>query len=101
MVEGCLVQDSCVWVSKYLGHVYLAMCQLRKNKDDDRLVDKVRQGKGLQFLSTRKVQKKIMSYCIASAVVVEKWHQKYTTAQIMDVGFYYKILEINRVGKSN
>ena len=52
MAEGWLVQESCVWITEYLGRVDKAMPMLWSSKDDDRLVDEVRQGKGLRFRLT-------------------------------------------------
>ena len=81
MAEGWLVQESCVWIIEYLGRVDKAMPMLWSSKDDDRLVDEVRQGKGLRFWLTEVTREKIQSYCIANAVLMEKWRDRYENAR--------------------
>ena len=67
MAEGWLVQESCVWISKYLGSVDARMPKLWSMQDDDRLVSKVRQGKDLQFGRSEEEKEKVQSFCFANA----------------------------------
>ena len=72
MAKGWLVQESYVWISKYLGCVDKTMPMLWSTKDDDILIDKVCQDKGLCFFLTNDTREKIQSYCIANAIIMEK-----------------------------
>ncbi|MCO5561718.1 hypothetical protein L7F22_015341 [Adiantum nelumboides] len=60
------------------------MPMLWSSKDDDRLVDEVRQGKGIWFRLTEETREKIRSYCVANAAVMEKWRDKYADARNND-----------------
>ncbi|MCO5571708.1 hypothetical protein L7F22_025455 [Adiantum nelumboides] len=60
------------------------MPMLWSSKDDDRLVDEVRQGKGIRFRLTEETREKIRSYCVANAAVMEKWRDKYADARNND-----------------
>ncbi|MCO5611955.1 hypothetical protein L7F22_066215 [Adiantum nelumboides] len=60
------------------------MPMLWSSKDDDRLVDEVRQGKGIRFQLTEETREKIRSYCVANAAVMEKWRDKYADARNND-----------------
>ena len=57
---------------------------LWNTKDDERLIDEVRQGKGLRFRLTDVTREKIQSYCISNAVVMDKWHVRYVEARARD-----------------
>ena len=84
MAEGWLVQESCVWISEYLGRVDKTMPMLWSTKDDERLIDEVRQGKGLRFCMTDETREKIQSYCIANAILMDKWRNRYVEARNID-----------------
>ena len=84
MAEGWLVQESCVWISKYLGRVDTTMPVLWSTKDDERLIDEVRQGKGLCFRLTDEIREKIQSYCIANTAQLDKWRDRYVEARNID-----------------
>ena len=84
MAEGWLVQESCVWISEYLGRVDKSMPMLWNMKDDDRLVGEVRQGKGTRFRMTEEMRNKVQAYCIANADIMQKWHEKYARAGEVD-----------------
>ncbi|MCO5554850.1 hypothetical protein L7F22_008386 [Adiantum nelumboides] len=60
------------------------MPMLWSSKDDDRLVDEVRQSKGIRFQLTKETSEKIRSYCVANAAVMEKWRDKYADARNND-----------------
>ena len=87
MAEGWLVQESCVWISEYLGRVDTTMPMLWSTKDDERLIDEVRQGKGLRFRLTEERREKIQSYCIANTVQLDKWCDRYVEARNVDDSF--------------
>ena len=72
MVEGWLVQESCVSIYEYLGCVDKVLLMLWSTKDDDRLVDQIHQGKRLMILFDGSNKGKIQSYCIANAIVMDK-----------------------------
>ena len=84
MAEGWLVQESYVWISEYLGRVDKTMPMLWSTKDDERLIDEVRQGKGLRFCMTDETREKIQSYCIANAILMDKWRNRYVEARNID-----------------
>lgn len=73
MAEGWLVQESCVWISEYLGRVDQDLPLMWSNKDDDRLVGDVPQGQGTQFRMSESFREKVMTYCIANSNEMEKW----------------------------
>ncbi|MCO5551385.1 hypothetical protein L7F22_004887 [Adiantum nelumboides] len=60
------------------------MPMLWSSKDDDRLVDEVRQGKDIRFRLTEETREKIRSYCVANVAVMEKWRDKYANARNND-----------------
>ena len=60
------------------------MTMLWSTKDDDRLIDEVCQGKGLLFFLMDETREKIQSYCIANAIVMEKWCDRYVEARNND-----------------
>ena len=84
MAEGWLVQESCVWIIEYLGHVDREMPMLWNTKDDKRLIDEVRHGKGLRFRLTNVTREKIQSYCISNSIIMDKWHVRYAEARAAD-----------------
>ena len=61
-----------------------SMPKLCSTKDDDRLVGKVRQGKGIQFRMTEDVKEKVQAYCIANADIMQEWLQRYERAREVD-----------------
>ena len=84
MAEGWLVQELCVWISKYMERVDKSMPKLWSTKDDDRLVGKVQQGKGIQFCMTQEVMEKVQAYCIANTNIIQEWLQQYKRVRELD-----------------
>ena len=84
MAEGWLAQESCVWISEYMERVDKSMPKLWSTKDDDRLVAKVWQGKGIQFCMTEEVREKMQAYCIANAKIMQEWLQQYEREREVD-----------------
>ena len=75
MVEGWLVQELCVWFLEYMERVDKSMPKLWSTKDNDRLVGKVQQGKGIQFCMIEEVRKKVQGYSIANVDIMQEWLQ--------------------------
>ena len=84
MAEGWLVQESFVWISKYLGRIDARMPRLWSMQDADRFVSEVRQGKGLQFCLSEEEKEKVQSICYANAAPLQKWRQRYEEARQID-----------------
>ena len=64
MAEGWLVEESCVFISKYLSHSQKNVSELWSTKDDDRVVGDVPQGNGIVKCFNEEVQTKVSNYCM-------------------------------------
>ena len=77
MVEGWLVQESCVFISGYLAHKNNSMSHLWSTKDDDRLVDKVPQANGVAKWFDEAMRTKVNNYCMINSKEMQKWYERY------------------------
>lgn len=81
MAEGWLVQESFVYMSEYLCRIDPSMPRLWSMEVDERLISHVPQGKGKPGRMDQNMLQKINSFCIRNAHIMEKWIQRFTTAQ--------------------
>ncbi|MCO5581359.1 hypothetical protein L7F22_035241 [Adiantum nelumboides] len=77
MVEGWLVQESCVFVSEYLSRSQNNALELWITKDDDRVVGDVLQGNGVVKQFSEEVRTKVSNYCMMNTDGMQKWYELY------------------------
>ena len=81
MAEGWLVQESLVYITKFLGRKEESTPVLWDNKEDERMVGEVAQGNGLQCKMDSILEEKIKRFCILNHPSMEKWVRAYKEAQ--------------------
>lgn len=84
MAEGWLIQESCVWISEYLGDVDSDLPLLWSTADDERIVGDVLQGQGTDFRMSTSLREKVMKFCICNAPEMEKWVSLYEETRRSD-----------------
>ena len=77
MAEGWMVQESCVFVSKYLLRSQKNIVELWSTKDDDRVVGDVRQGNGVVKRFSEEMRAKVCNYCMMNNDVMQRWYEMY------------------------
>ena len=70
------MQESCVFISGYLGHKN-NMSQLWSTKDDDRVVGEVAQGNGVTNVFDEAMRTKVNNYCMINNEEMQKWYERY------------------------
>ena len=73
MAEGCLVEESLVYISKFLEQREPTLLVLWLNKEDDRMISKVPQGKEIKYLMDPLLEEKVNRFCMLNHPSMEKW----------------------------
>ncbi|MCO5560912.1 hypothetical protein L7F22_014532 [Adiantum nelumboides] len=77
MVEGWLVQESCVFVSEYLSRSQNNALELWSTKDDDQVAGDVPQGNGVVKRFSEEVRTKVSNYRMMNTDGMQKWYELY------------------------
>ena len=77
MAKGWLVQESLVYISKFLGQREPCMPILWHNNEDDRMTSEVPQGKGKICLMDQNQEEKVNRFCMLNHLSMEKWLNMY------------------------
>ena len=72
-----MVQESCVFVSKYLSCSQNNVLELWSTKDNDQVVGDVFQGNGVVKQFSEEVQTKVSNYCMMNSNTMQRWYEMF------------------------
>ena len=82
MAMGWLVQESLVYITKYLSTFDPELPRLWGGQDEnDQITGEEPQGQGLQRRMDPFLREKISTFCILNSSAMEKWLHKYEDAR--------------------
>lgn len=81
MVKGWLVQGSMVYITEFFASIDPDRPLQWHNKEDDRIVEEVAQGKGTRRKMSMLLMEKIMRFCYISFANMQKWIERYEEAK--------------------
>lgn len=81
MAEGWLVQESMVYITEFLAHTNPSVPRLWDNKDDERVVGELPQGKGSIRRMSEPFRNKVNKFCILNSEEMQKWISRYEEAK--------------------
>lgn len=73
MEEGWSVQESLVYISKFLSQTDPDTPKLWTNKEDERVTREVPQGNGMPYIMSHDLRDKVNKFCILNLYDMEKW----------------------------